>query len=43
MHGKGIYNFKDGGKYECQFVEGKYLGFGMFLWFNGSVYYGYFE
>lgn len=32
MHGKGIFTWKDGKKYEGDYFEDKKHGFGAFIW-----------
>ena len=41
MHGKGIYNWPDGRKYDGQFVNDKREGFGLFTWADGRKYEGH--
>ena len=40
MHGKGTFSWKDGRKYEGDYVQDKKEGQGTFTWPNGKVYEG---
>ena len=40
MHGHGVFNWKDGRKYEGDYVDGKKQGNGLFTWLDGRVYRG---
>ena len=40
MHGKGIYTWADGRKYEGDYVNDKKEGFGSYLWTDGRKYEG---
>ena len=40
MHGKGIYNYKNGPIFEGQFLYNKPDGFGVESWPDGSIYEG---
>lgn len=43
MHGKGVFSYTNGNKYEGGFKEGVKHGHGVFTWANGDVYDGGFE
>lgn len=36
FHGKGIYHFSNGDKYDGIFKQGKFHGFGIFYSYNGK-------
>ena len=40
MHGKGIFTWLDGRRYEGEYIEDKKSGFGIFLWPDGRKYEG---
>ena len=40
MHGKGVFKWTDGKRYEGQYVNDKKEGFGVFVWENGKKYEG---
>lgn len=40
MHGKGIYTWKDGRKYEGEYKLDKKDGFGTYTWADGKKYEG---
>jgi len=40
MHGKGVFSWPDGRKYEGEYLEDKKHGYGMFRWNDGRVYEG---
>ena len=40
MHGKGVYSWKDGRKYEGDYNQDKKEGFGIYTWANGRKYVG---
>jgi hypothetical protein len=42
-HGKGIYTFPDGSKYDGDWEDNKKHGKGIFTWFDGSKYEGYYK
>jgi len=41
MHGKGIYTWKDGRKYEGEYLNDRKHGFGIYTWQDGRQYEGY--
>lgn len=43
MHGKGVFTYNNGNKYEGSFKEGVKHGSGVFTWANGDLYKGEFE
>ena len=43
MHGKGTYFYRNGRKYEGQWVAGYKQGHGVFTWPNGDSYEGDFH
>ena len=43
MHGKGVFSYTNGNKYEGGFKEGVKHGTGVFTWANGDTYEGGFE
>ena len=43
MHGKGVFSYTNGNRYEGGFKEGVKHGKGVFTWANGDVYEGGFE
>ena len=40
MHGKGVYSWKDGRKYEGTYENDKKNGFGIYIWPDGRKYEG---
>ena len=40
MHGKGIYTWKDGRRYEGDYFNDKKHGFGVYAWADGRRYEG---
>lgn len=40
MHGKGIYTYSDGRKYEGSYYNDKKQGFGVYKWSDGRIYEG---
>ncbi len=42
-NGKGVYQMKNGSRYEGEFKDGKFHGKGTYFFFNGSRYEGYWE
>ena len=40
MHGKGVYAWKDGRKYEGEYFNDKKHGFGIYYWADGRRYEG---
>jgi hypothetical protein len=40
MHGKGIYTWKDGRKYEGEYKNDKKDGYGEYTWIDGRKYAG---
>ena len=38
MHGKGVYRWKDGRKYEGEYLNDKKSGFGIYQWADGRSY-----
>lgn len=40
MHGKGIYQWKDGRKYEGEYEYDKKHGYGVYIWADGRQYQG---
>ena len=40
MHGKGIYTWKDGRKYEGMYLFDKKSGYGVYQWADGRKYEG---
>ena len=40
MHGHGVYTWKDGRKYEGQYLNDKKNGFGEYQWADGRRYIG---
>lgn len=34
MHGKGVYTWKDGRKYEGDYFDDKKHGYGIYIWVN---------
>lgn len=40
MHGRGVYVWKDGRKYEGEYKEDKKDGFGTYTWADGKKYSG---
>ena len=43
MHGKGVFEWNDGKKYEGEFVKDKKQGFGILKWPDGRSYEGYWK
>ena len=43
MHGRGVFTWKDGRKYEGDYVDDKKHGYGEFLWNDGRQYRGYWK
>ena len=43
MHGRGLFTWKDGRKYEGDYVDDKKHGYGEFLWNDGRQYRGYWK
>jgi len=41
MHGKGIYTWQDGRRYEGEYVDDKKHGYGIYTWADGRKYEGY--
>jgi Uncharacterized protein conserved in bacteria len=41
MHGKGVYVWADGRKYEGEYVNDKKDGYGIYTWADGRKYQGY--
>ena len=41
MHGKGIYTWKDGRKYEGEYCYDKKHGYGVYTWSDGRKYEGH--
>ncbi len=41
MHGKGLYTWGDGRKYEGEYLNDKKHGFGKYVWADGRAYIGY--
>lgn len=41
MHGKGIFTWRDGRKYEGEYVDDKKEGKGVFTWNDNRKYDGY--
>lgn len=35
MHGRGVYTWKDGRKYDGEYVHDKKHGYGLYLWNDG--------
>ena len=40
MHGKGVYTWKDGRKYEGEYKNDKKDGHGIYIWADGRKYDG---
>lgn len=40
MHGKGVYTWDDGRKYEGSYYKDKKHGFGIYKWADGRIYEG---
>ncbi len=40
MHGKGIYTWKDGRKYDGEYHNDKKHGYGIYIWADGRRYEG---
>lgn len=40
MHGKGVYTWKDGRRYEGEYVNDKKQGWGQYIWADGRMYIG---
>ena len=40
IHGKGLYCWSDGRKYEGEYLEDKKHGFGIYTWADGRRYHG---
>jgi hypothetical protein len=40
MHGRGVYSWKDGRRYEGQYLKDKKHGFGIYHWADGRRYEG---
>jgi hypothetical protein len=40
MHGKGVFTWPDGRKYEGDYLDDKKEGFGVFYWPDGRMYKG---
>ena len=40
MHGKGVYTWKDGRKYEGEYENDRKHGFGTYTWTDGKEYEG---
>ena len=43
MHGYGVYTWKDGRKYEGEYLYDKKHGFGVYTWADGRRYAGEWE
>lgn len=43
MHGRGLYTWKNGRKYEGEYVHDKKHGFGIYSWTDGRKYEGYWQ
>lgn len=43
MHGFGTYTWKDGRKYEGNYLNDKKNGFGVYIWSDGRQYHGYWK
>ena len=43
MHGKGVFTWKDGRKYEGEYKDDKKDGYGEFYWPDGRIYKGFWE
>jgi hypothetical protein len=40
MHGKGVFAWPDGRRYEGEYIDDKKQGFGIFFWPDGRQYIG---
>lgn len=40
MHGKGVFTWSDGRRYEGEYIEDKKQGHGVFFWPDGRKYIG---
>ena len=40
MHGYGVYTWKDGRKYEGEYIKDRKQGMGVYLWADGRKYEG---
>ncbi len=40
MHGKGVYTWKDGRRYEGEYINDKKQGYGKYIWTDGRIYMG---
>lgn len=40
MHGRGVYTWKDGRKYEGEYINDKKAGYGIYTWADGRRYAG---
>jgi len=43
MHGRGLYLWGDGRKYDGEYKEDKKCGFGIYLWSDGRCYEGFWD
>ena len=43
MHGKGVFSWLDGRKYEGEYQEDNKHGYGEFTWPDGRLYRGFWE
>jgi L1 cell adhesion molecule like protein len=41
MHGRGVFRWADGRKYEGEYHDDKKQGYGVFTWPDGRKYEGY--